>query len=185
MPHHDVGAPRHVPSLHPPQNFQNEKIWHRRQIWLDYEQQSENSILVLTCLESDWEPNTIVIDHSLLFPMIIYTNLYDQRSKRYEFLNIRWAAASLCWQTRAIWKTACLTTEALSSQKTCNTKLVVNFPHFSVITRALKSDRQRRSYAHRNTVDKWKNLEYRFWFRLTMIPQNLADWIWCRIRRNE
>jgi hypothetical protein len=49
----------------------------------------------------------------------------------------------------------------------------------------LKSDKQRIRYARWNTVHKWKNLDYRFWFGLTTISQNLADWIWCRIRRNE
>jgi hypothetical protein len=38
-------------------------------------------------------------------------------------------------------KTAFLTTEALSSQKTCNTKLVVNILNFLVITHMLKSDK--------------------------------------------
>jgi hypothetical protein len=34
-----------------------------------------------------------------------------------------------------------LTTKALSSQKTCNTKLVVNFLNFSFITHTLKSNK--------------------------------------------
>jgi hypothetical protein len=49
----------------------------------------------------------------------------------------------------------------------------------------LKSDKQGRSYDRWNTVHKWKNLEYSFWFGLMTISQNLADPIWCRIRRNE
>jgi hypothetical protein len=81
-------------------------------------------------------------------------------------------------------KTAFLTTEALSSQKTSNAKLVVNFLHFPVVTHMLKSDKQGQSYDCWNTVHKWKNLGYRFWFRLTMISQNSDDWIRCRIRRN-
>jgi hypothetical protein len=73
----------------------------------------------------------------------------------------------------------------VQSQKTSNTKLVVNFLNFPVITHTLKYDKQRRSYDHWNTVYKWRNLGYRFWFGLTTISQNLADWIWGRIRRNE
>jgi hypothetical protein len=48
----------------------------------------------------------------------------------------------------------------------------------------LKSDKQGRSYDHWNIAHKWKNLGYRFWFGLTTISQNFADWIRCRIRRN-
>jgi hypothetical protein len=66
------------------------------QICLDYKQQSENSILALTCQKSDQEPNAIVIDDSFLFPTVIYTNRYDKRSKSYEFLNISQAVVSLC-----------------------------------------------------------------------------------------
>jgi hypothetical protein len=90
----------------------------------------------------------------------------------------------MCWQTEPSGKTAFFTTETFSSQKTCNTKIVANFLHFPFITHMLKSDKQRKSYHGWNTVHKWKNLEYRFWFGLTMISQNSADWIWCRIRRN-
>jgi hypothetical protein len=73
----------------------------------------------------------------------------------------------------------------VQSQKTSNTKLVVNFLNFLFITHRLKSDRQRRCYDHWNIMHKWKNLEYRFWFGLTTISQNPANWIWCRIRRNK
>jgi hypothetical protein len=41
---------------------------------LDCEKQLEKSILALTCLESDLEPNTIVIEDSFLFPTVIYTS---------------------------------------------------------------------------------------------------------------
>jgi hypothetical protein len=81
-------------------------------------------------------------------------------------------------------KNCVLTTEALSSQKTCNTKLIVNILNFPFITHILKSDKQRRSYDHWNTVHKWKNLDYRFWLWLTTISQNSANWIRCRIKRN-
>jgi hypothetical protein len=35
-------------------------------------QQSENSILALTCLESARDPNTIVLEDSFFFPTVIY-----------------------------------------------------------------------------------------------------------------
>jgi hypothetical protein len=50
----------------------------------------------------------------------------------------------------------------VQSQKTSDTKLIVNFLNFSVITHTLKSDKQTRSYDHWNTMHEWKNLEYRF-----------------------
>jgi hypothetical protein len=109
---------------------------------------------------------------------------YAKRFRSYEFLNISQAAVSLCWHTEPPGKTAILTTEVLSSQKTCNTKLIVNFLHFPFVTHMLKSNKQGRSYDHWNTTHKWKNLGYKFWFGLTMISQNSADWIRCRIRRN-
>jgi hypothetical protein len=70
------------------------------------------------------------------------------------------------------------------SQKTSSTKIVVNFINFPFITHMLKSDKQRKSYDRWNTVHKWKNLEYIFWFVPTTISQNPANWIWCSIRRN-
>jgi hypothetical protein len=66
-------------------------------------QQSENSILVLTCLESDQETNKIVIEDSFFFPTVIYTTRYDKRFRSYVFSNISQAAVSLCWQTETIW----------------------------------------------------------------------------------
>jgi hypothetical protein len=92
------------PSLNPPRKLENKNFWHRRQIWLDGEQQSENLILVLICLESHQEPNTIVMEDSFLFPTVIYTSWYDKQSKSYEFLNISQAAVSLCWQTETTWE---------------------------------------------------------------------------------
>jgi hypothetical protein len=77
-----------------------------------------------------------------------------------------------------------LTNKALSSQKTCNTKFVVNFLHFLFITHTLNPDKQRKSYDHCNAVHKWKSLEYRFWLGLMTITQNSAEWIRCRILRN-
>jgi hypothetical protein len=79
---------------------------------------------------------------------------------------------------------ALLSTEALSSPKTSNTKLVVNFLPFPVITHMLKSDKQRNSYDGWNLVHKWKNLKYSFRIGLMTISQNSADWIRCRILRN-
>jgi hypothetical protein len=73
-------------------------------MWLDCEQQSENSIMVLICLESDQDPNTIIIEDSFFFPMVIYMPLYGKQSKSYEFLNISQTAVSLCWQTGTIWE---------------------------------------------------------------------------------
>jgi hypothetical protein len=149
LKHHD-----RCPSLNPPRKLPNENFWDRRQIWLDCKQQSENSILAWTCLESDREPNIIVIEDSFLFLTVIYTSWYSKRFRSYEFLNISQTAVSLCWQNEPPGKTVFLSTEALSSQKTCNTKLIVNFLHFPVITCMLKSDKQGRSYDRWNTAYK-------------------------------
>jgi hypothetical protein len=89
----------------------------------------------------DHEPNTIVIEDSFLFLTVIYTPRYDKQSKSYEFLNISQAVVSLRWQTGTTWENCILTTEALSSHKTCNTKLIVNILHFPFITHTLKCDK--------------------------------------------
>jgi hypothetical protein len=81
-------------------------------------------------------------------------------------------------------ETAVSATETSSFQKTCNRKLLANFLRFSFITCMSKSDKQWRSYECWNTVHRWKNLEYNIWFGLTMISQNSADWIRCRIRKS-
>jgi hypothetical protein len=120
--------------------------------------------MVLTCLESDWESNTIVIEDSFLFPTVICTSWYGKWFRSYEFLNISPAAGSLCRQTEPSGKTVFLTTETLSSQNTCNTKLVFNFLNFPVVTRMIKSDKQGQSYECWNTAHEWKNPEYSFWW---------------------
>jgi hypothetical protein len=84
--------------------------------------------------ESDLIFNRKDIEKFLVFPTVIHTPWYNKWSKSYEFLNIS--------------QNAFLTTEALSSQKTYNTKLVVNFLNFLVIAHMLKSDKQWRSYDH-------------------------------------
>jgi hypothetical protein len=56
------------------------------------------------CLESDGEPNTIVIEDSFLFPTVIYMPWYDKQFKSYEFWNISQAAISLCWQSGTTWE---------------------------------------------------------------------------------
>jgi hypothetical protein len=116
--------------------------------------------------------------------MVIYRSQYGKRFRSYEFLNNIPAAVSLCWQTEPSGKTAFLNTETLSYPKTCNTKLIVNFLSFPFITRMLKCDKQRTSYDRWNTAHKWKNPEYNFWFRLTTISQNSANWIRGKIMRN-
>jgi hypothetical protein len=64
-----------------------------------------------------------------------------------------------------------LSPDQAQSQKTFTTKLVANFRHFPFITHTLKSDKQKRSNDHWNTVHKWKNLGYSFRFGLAMISQ--------------
>jgi hypothetical protein len=161
-------------SLNPPRKLQNKNSSHRRQIWLDCEQQSENSILAQTCLEFDREPNTIVIEYSFLFLIVIYTSQYGKRFMSYWFWSWPDDWNSCAEQTWAIWQ----------SQKTSNTKIKDNFLQFPIITHTLKSGKQGRSYDRSNTAHKWKNLEYNFWFGLTTISQDSADRQWYRIRRN-
>jgi hypothetical protein len=61
---------------------------------------------------------------------------------------------------------------------------VVNFLHFPVVTRMLKSNKQGRSYDRWNTAHKWKNPEYSFWFGLTTTSQNSTNLIRCGTSRN-
>jgi hypothetical protein len=168
------------PCLNPPRKLQNENFWHRHQIWLDCEQQLENSILRLTGLESDWEPNTIVIEDSLPFPMVIYMAWYDKQFRSFEIG--RTTGIPVLSRLEQSENFTLLSPVEAQSQKTSNTKHVPNFHHFLVITHMLKSDKQRR-YDHWNTVHKWMNLGYSFRFGLMMISQNSADSIWYRSRR--
>jgi hypothetical protein len=53
------------PCFNPPKTPQNKFFWCCHQIWLDCEQQSENSVLLW--LESDWKLNTMDIMDFLIF----------------------------------------------------------------------------------------------------------------------
>jgi hypothetical protein len=92
LKHHNM-----CPSLNPPRKLQNENFWHWRQIWHDCEQQLENSILTLTCLESYQETNTIVIEYSFIFSTVIYTPWYDKRFRSYAILKSVGRLEFLCW----------------------------------------------------------------------------------------
>jgi hypothetical protein len=134
--------------------------------------------------ESDLDLNRKDIENFLILRTVISTPRYDKQFWRYDFWS--WPG---CWDSRLIRferseNFKLLSLVQVKSQKTCNTKLVVNFLHFPVIIRMLKSDKQGRSYNRWNTVHKWKNLEYRLGFGLTTISKNSADWILCKIRRN-
>jgi hypothetical protein len=135
------------PSLNPPRKLQNEIFWHRHQIWLDYKQQSENSILALTCLKSDWEPNTIVIEDSFLFPTVIYMPWFDKWFRSYAILKLAGRLEFLCWVDLAIWEfypfesSPSTISEKLLLTFESNTKLVANFCQFLFITHTLRSDK--------------------------------------------
>jgi hypothetical protein len=89
--------------------------------------------------------------------------LYDKRSRSYDVLNIdQTAEISGLIRFEQSENFKLLSLVQVQSQKTSNTKLVVHFLNFPVITHTLKSDKQRRSYDCWNTMHKWKNLEYRF-----------------------
>jgi hypothetical protein len=74
------------PPLNPPRKLQNESFWHRRQIWLGYEQQSENSILVLMCPESEQTLIIRVIEYFLIFLKVNCMPRYNKRFRSYEIL---------------------------------------------------------------------------------------------------
>jgi hypothetical protein len=57
----------------------------------------------------------------------------------------------------------------VQSQKTSNTKLVVNFLNFPIITHMLKYDKQRRSYDH----CKLKGCCWKFWFESKEVTYRL------------
>jgi hypothetical protein len=73
------------------------KCWHRRQIWLDYEQQLDNAILVLMRLESDQVINTSIIEYFIIFPLVICTPQYSKRFRSYEILKSVRLLEHLCW----------------------------------------------------------------------------------------
>jgi hypothetical protein len=60
------------------------KFWHRRQLWLDCEQQSEIANLRLLWGKSNHDLNTTIAEHFLSFVTDIYTLSCDQQFRSYE-----------------------------------------------------------------------------------------------------
>jgi hypothetical protein len=73
------------------------KHWHRRRIWLDYKQQSDNAILVLMRLEYDQELNTRIKEYFLIFPMVICTPQDDKQFRSYAILKSARLLELPCW----------------------------------------------------------------------------------------
>jgi hypothetical protein len=92
LKHHD-----RQPSLNPSRKLQNEKFRHRRWIWLDCNLQSVSANMGLLCGKSDLEPNTRVVDHFLIFPIVIFMPLYDIRFRSYANFWVGWTAEILLW----------------------------------------------------------------------------------------
>jgi hypothetical protein len=107
--------------------------------------------------ESDLELNRKYIENFLIFLTVISTSQYDKRFRSYDFLKLTGLIRFEQFESFTL-----LGLVQVQYQKTCNTKLVANFLKFPVIAHMLKSNKQRRSCAHWNTVHKRMNLEYRF-----------------------
>jgi hypothetical protein len=143
----------------------------------DGNKQSEKpELLTQNPTQSQETLNRKLVSRFLRFPTVIYMPSYDKRSRSYDVLNIN-HAVEIFGLIRFVQSEnfKLLSLVQVQSQKTCTTKLVVNFLNFAVITHTLKSDKQRRCYDRWNTMHKWKNLDYRFWFGLMTISQNPAD----------
>jgi hypothetical protein len=90
--------------------------------------------------------------------MVIYTPSYDKQSRSYDVLNIDQAAEiSRLIRFEQSENFKILSLVQVQSQKTLNTKLLVNVLKFPFITHTLKSDKQRRSYDHCNLGDDAEN----------------------------
>jgi hypothetical protein len=135
LKHHDRWS-----SLNPPRKLQNESSWHRCQICLDCEQQSENSILVLMCLESEEKLIKRVIEYFLIFPIVF------ARPDTINGLGVMqfW---SLCGAKLSnLEKPELLTPNPIQSQETSNNSIVYNVLRFLTVTHIPQSDSRLRSY---------------------------------------
>jgi hypothetical protein len=103
-PHHTMEIPWQVGVLEPAKKTKKRKIWTPMSIWLDCKRQSKNSILELTCLEYDQDPNTIIIEYSFLFPTVIYTPWYHPRFMSYAVLKSAVLLKFWAEQIWAIWE---------------------------------------------------------------------------------
>jgi hypothetical protein len=183
MPHHDVETPRQVSILESIKKTLKQKFltptsnltWLRATV-RKFNSGADMSEIWLRAQYNNYR-------RLFLIPTIICRPWYDKWSKSYEFLNISQVAVSLCWQTGTTWDNCIFDHWGVIISGNLQYKLVVNFLHFPVVIRMLKSDKQGTSYDRWNTTHKWKNHGYIFWFGLMMISQNSADWIWCRSRR--
>jgi hypothetical protein len=106
------------------------------------EQSEKPELLTQHFTQSQETLNRKLVSNFLLFLTVIYTPSYDKRSTSYDILNINQAAeisGLIRFEQSKNFKLWSLV--QVQSQKTSNTKLVVNFLNFSVITHTLKSDK--------------------------------------------
>jgi hypothetical protein len=111
------------------------------------EQSEKPGLLTPYPAQSPKTLNIKLISNFLFFPTVIYMPLYDQWFRSYDVLNIDRAAEIYELIRFKQYKNfKLLGLVQVQSQKTSNTKLVVNFLNFPFITHMLKSDKHRRSY---------------------------------------
>jgi hypothetical protein len=133
-----------------------QKFWHRRQIWLDYNWRPENSILVLTCLESDQEFNTIVIDDSFLFPTVICTSWYEKRFRSYSIFERQPGCCVFALTELNNLRNLLLTQNPAPSLKTLNRKIISNFLYFPTVIYTPSYDQRFGSYDFWNSTRSLK-----------------------------
>jgi hypothetical protein len=104
----------------------------------------------------------------LLFPTVTRMPRYDKQFKSYSISNSTGLLKFKADQIGATENFKLLSLVQVQGQKTSNTKLVVNFLSFPVITHMLKSDEQRGSYFHRNTIHMFRNFQQQLHTSITL-----------------
>jgi hypothetical protein len=113
------------------------------------EQSEEPGLLTQNPTQSQKSLNRKLVYRFLLFPMIISMPSYDKQSRSYDVLNIDRAneiSGLIRFEQSENFKLLGLV--QVQSQKTSNTKHVINFLNFPFITDTVKSNQRRRSYNH-------------------------------------
>jgi hypothetical protein len=126
---------------------------HWRQIWLDYEQQSENIKPVLLWLDSDQESNTKDVDDFLSFPTV-FTRPHMINGSGFVLYRSWWKLLDFCaGQIRGNWLFWIFDQKfEMKTQEILNTKRVDNFLCVPTNICVPCSDKQSSNYGHYKTL---------------------------------
>jgi hypothetical protein len=106
---------------------------------------------VLTCLESDHDPNTIVIEDSFLFPTVIYTSRYRKRFRSYGHWKLE--EASVLDRSGSLVKFRVDAYFEWGTGGAMNTRVLENFITFLTMGTTHNSDLERRNFDRLNLND--------------------------------